>query len=451
MRTRQHLLALVAVALIPCPSNAQGEPGVHQGKPWEAVEAEREEIEEAIIGGDLAGGFVTATSALYEHRLTPSFSDIAMSIHRAFLGIPLHQALEYSDFLQTQLSGSGDGLAWFYAGLAARAIEDEERAAQAFAKALEDPDCCRIPLTYTYLGASQLWAGEIHAASEAFEAAVHAASQHATIRFQVRHAFAEEFRKSGNVVLYREAVAQSSLSEDLLERAWGKQQLAQLAWYDGDSENFTSLIPLALADHQTFNASTEWSSRWEEERWAALEALLESAQAAIQGATDGRLALDYESAILDAYIGDVTSAYDRMVPYLPQYPLSEIDSWEGQKQVWGQRLHVIANNLLARLGRYEEAIAGYEAMIRFTRNTDSIRFVPHVHCHLGYACLLADRLEDARAAYETGLSLLDVPGEVTDPAVMYIRNGEISENARMMFVANYRWLLREIEQRERMQ
>ena len=87
-------------------------------------------------------------------------------------------------------------------------------------------------------------------------------------------------------------------------------------------------------------------------------------------------------------------------------------------------------------------------MIPYARNTSHVKFEPHIYCHLGYCLKSAGRFKEALEAYETGLSLLDVPDQVVDPSVAYYREGRIGKNARMSFVANYRHLVDTIRRLE---
>ena len=93
-------------------------------------------------------------------------------------------------------------------------------------------------------------------------------------------------------------------------------------------------------------------------------------------------------------------------------------------------------------------MAGFRGMLPYARDNYHEKFEPHIYCQMGYALKCAGRLEEAKEAYETGLAVLDAPGETLDPNVAYYPQGRIGKNRRMDFVANYRHLMRALARRE---
>jgi len=322
-----------------------------------------------------------------------------------------------------------------------------EEAVPAFKQASQDSVCCMVPLTYALLGQACAQVGDIRAATEAFRASVKAASKEQVVQFQMRNLYAETMLEKGQITEWQKAVEECCNSNYLLECAWGLEQEAQYAWHRKDMTAFESFINLALAQAETYGASPTWQWRFENDRWEWTTWHLKNAKAALAGENGGRLFFDMESEAIDEFQGDLEAALERMEPWLPLYPLKDIDTWSPTEQLWGQHLHVIYSNTLARLGRHDEAIAGLEAMLPYARDTHYVKFEPRIHCYIAYALMLAGRLDDARAEYETGLSILDAPGQILDPSIAYYPQGRIGRKSRVMFVANYRYLMNQIARR----
>ena len=197
-----------------------------------------------------------------------------------------------------------------------------------------------------------------------------------------------------------------------------------------------------------YDVSTQWQWRFEKERWDQLTRHLGYAGAALEGASDGMLALDYEAAMVEIREGSMDLALKRFERWLDDYPISEVRNWDDNRRLWGQRLHLMYNHVLGRLLRTDEAVEGFQEMLRYATDTYHVKFEPHIFSQMGYALSAADRLEEARDAYETALSLLDVPGEIVDPNVGYHPKGRMGKTARMGAVANYRNVLNRLAQKE---
>jgi hypothetical protein len=446
---RAMIFLFVLIAFLAAPSWAQRDSSAFEGKAWEQVERERDAIETAILTGEPADALVLSTSNLYLQRNSPAFDDVATSIFRAYAGLPLDEAQARLEFQCEQLKDRTNGLGWLAAGLAARAVMNPASAAHAFRCAASDEMCCRIPFTNILLFESLIPLGRVDEATAAYREAVHSASGDPSTLFQVRYKFAEVLRDQGRLALWRESVEACAQSELPLERAYGLQQQALYAWYQQDLETFERKVGKAVVANSAYNASTEWLYRWDNDRWKSVSRHLGYASAALEGATDGRMILDFESTAVFAQAErKLEFALERVEPWVAHYPLEEIDSWDDTRQLWGQRLHLFHNNLLGRLGRTEEALDGFRNMLPYARDNYHTKFEPHVYCQMGYALKCADRLEEAREAYETGLSILDVPGEVVDPDIAYYPGGRIGKKRRMGFVANYRHLMRTIRRLE---
>jgi tetratricopeptide (TPR) repeat protein len=427
---------------------AQRDSSVFDGTPWESVEQERDAIESAILSGNAADALVVSTSNLYLHRNSPSFDSIATSVFRAYAGLSPDEAERQLEFAVSELDGEENGLGWLAAGLLARAAMKEASAAEAFRCAASDEMCCRIPQTNILLFESLIPLGQIEEATAAYEAAVKSASTDPTVLFQVRQKFAEAMREQGRTAFWQETARSCSESEDPLESAWGNQQQALYAWYQGDREAFAEALGKATVARSALDASAESEWRWVSDRRKWTDRHLGYATAALEGSTAAQLALDVECSTLAAQERDLKKALTFLEPWLPRFPIGKVDEWDDPTKLWGQRLHLYYNILLGRLGRYDEAVAGFRRMIPYARNTSHVKFEPHIYCHLGYALKIAGRYKEALEAYETGLSLLDVPDRVVDPSVVYYREGRIGKNARMGFVANYRHLVETVRRME---
>lgn len=441
---RWVVYGLLCVAM---PVWGQRDLSVHSGKPWEKIEEQRAAIEDTILSGNVGGGFVLSASHLFEWKNTPAFSDIATSVFRAYGGIPLSEEEQLLTFLKGELKTNSQGVGWLECGLLAMALMKPEEAVPAFQQASQDSICCQAPLTYALLGQACAQAGDIRAATEAFRMAVDAASNEQVVRFQMRSLYAETMLEKGQITEWQKAVEECCNSNYPLECAWGLEQEAQYAWHRKDMTAFESFINLALAQAATYGASPTWHWRFEKDRWEWTTERLKNAKAALEGVNDGKLIFDMESEAIDEFQGNLEAALRRMDPWLPLYPLKEIDTWDSTRQLWGQRLHMIYYNTLTRLGRHDEAIAGLETMLPYARDNYHVKFEPHLHCYIAYALMLSGRLDEARAEYESGLSVLDAPGKTLDPFIAYYPEGRIGKKARVMFVANYRYLMNQIAKR----
>ena len=445
---RVKLCFAVVLVSLQSMSWGQRDSSVFEGKPWEGVEQERDAIENAILGRGAAGSLVLSGSSLYLRRNTPAFEDVTTSVYRAYAGIPPEEAESMLGFLVAEASSQHSGLGWIQAGLCARALEKPKEAASSFRQAVQDKECCNLPMTYVFLGKSLLESGDTEGAIEAFDRAVEAASPQATVLFQVRYQFAESLSGHTKRTQWLRVLDDCAHSSNPLEKAWGLQQQGQDAWRLGDLATFERKAGEAAAALSPYDASTQWQWRFEKERWDQLTRHLGYAGAALEGASDGMLALDYEAAIAEILEGSMELALKRLEPWLDHYPISEVRNWDDNRRLWGQRLHLLYNNVLGRLNRTDEAVEGFQEMLVYATDTYHVKFEPEIYGQMGYALSLADRLDEAREAYETGLSLLDVPGEIVDPNVAYYRKGRMGKQVRMGAVANYRNVLIRLAQEE---
>lgn len=418
------------------------------GKPCERIEKQCDAIEETILSGDVGGGFVLSASHLNEWKDTPAFNDIATSVYRAYGGLPLAEEEQLLSYLKGELAVKSVGLGWLECGLLAMAAMKPEEAIPAFKHATEDSFCCQAPLTYALLGQALTCTGNISEATQAFQSAIKAASKEQMIQFQMRSLFADTMHDQGKLVEWQKAVEECCNSSYPLECAWGLQQEAQYAWYRKDRLGFESFTNLAVAQLSIMGASPVWQWSWEKGRWNRTARHLGYAQAALKGSTDAAMILDYESAVLDSNRGDLESAMRWIEKWPSRYNLAEIDQWDEVRQLWVQRVYVAYYHFLSRMGRVDEGVAGIKAMIPFARDTIHEKFVTTIYCHLGYALMQGERLKEAKEAFEMGLSLLDVPGEIIDPALAYCPNGRIDKKNRVEFVANYRDILNYFNQLE---
>jgi len=437
--------ALLCVAL---PVSGQRDTSVFKGKPWERIEQQRDDIESTILSGDVGSGYVLSASHLFEWKNTPAFYDIATSVYRAYGGLPLSEQENLLSFLKGELSINPQGIGWLEYGLLAMAAMKPEKAIPAFKQAAMDSLCYQAPLTHALLGVARTQTGGIRGATESFQTAIKAASKEQVVQFQMRNLYAETMLEKGRIAEWQKAVEECCNSNSPLECAWGLEQEAQNAWHRKDMTAFESFINLALAQAATYGASPSWQWRFEKDRWEWTTERLKNAKAALDGENDGKLIFDIESEAIDEFQGNLEDALKRLEPWLPLYPLKEIDTWDSTRQLWGQRLHMIYYNTLTRLGRHEDAIAGLEAMLPYARDNYHVKFEPHIHCYIAYALMLSGRLDEARAEYETGLSVLDAPGKTLDPSIAYYPEGRIGKKARVMFAANYRHLMGQINKRE---
>jgi len=441
------LLSTLFVLILPSPwAAAQRDSSAFEGLPWEAVEQERDAIENAILSDKLPSGLVISGSAMYLRNNSPAFQDITTSVFRAYAGLPPEKAEDILAFLVEQASSQPSGLGWIEAGLCARSLMKADPAVVAFREALKDQECCNIPMTYAYLGQSLLETGDIQGATESFVAGIRAASGQPSVLFQVRHLYIESLLGRGLTASREKILAEAAASNYPLERSWALHQLAQEAWRQGDMETFSHRVGEAVLAKSVYGATPQWLWRWDQDRWNQLQRHLGLAMAALEGASDGKLALDFETAIAEVYEGSLEAALARLEPWLDDYPLEEVPKWDATRRLWGQRLHLFHNNLLGRLGRTDEAVAGFYNMLAHATDTYHVKFEPEIWCQLGYCLFAANRLEEAREAYETGLSLVDVPGDVLDPKVAYYRKGRIGKQARMNAVANYRGLINRLSE-----
>jgi tetratricopeptide (TPR) repeat protein len=448
MKKAACFLTLVAVLLCSGACWAQRDSAAFEGTPWEEVERERDAIEQTILSGNITSGLVLSGSSMYLRKGEPDFLDIATSVSRAYAGLPLTQAESILATLVDEATAHPSGLGWVEAGLMAQASMKPEKAVTAFQEALKDEECCRIPLVYTFLGQSLLGVADLPGATATFEEAVRAASGETTILFQVRHTYGESMLEQGKAEAWQEIAGRCAESSHQVERVWGLQQQAQYAWYKNDLKLFEEKVGEAVIAGSGLNASTEWRYRFDHDKWKWASRHLGYAIAALEGASDGKAALDYESAAIDVFAGDVQAGFKRLEPWVEYYDLRNIDEWDANRQLWAQRIHLFYNNFLARLGRQEEAVARLQEMLPYARDNYHTKFEPHIYCHIGYCLMLGEKFDEAKEAFDMGLSALDVPGEVVDPNVGYYREGRIGKKARMNFVANYRYLLNRIAERE---
>ena len=444
-----HRIAFMGLFLfLLSPVDAQRDIAVHAGKPWERIEQQRDDIENTILSGNLGGGYVLSASHLYEWKDTPAFLDIATSVQRAYGGLPLTQEEHLLEFLKSELVAKSFGIGWLECGLLAMAAMKPEEAIPAFKRATEDPLCCKAPLTYALLGQALSERGNIAEATQAFQAAIKAASKEQAVQFQMRHLYAETMLGKGEIEEWQRAVQDCCNSTYPLECAWGLEQEAQYAWYREDMKSFETFVDLALAQISVYGESPEWKWRWDKDRWDWVTRHLGYCQSAIEEASDGQLVMDYEASVIDGNRDDPYSAIARIEPCLSQYKLEEIDSWNPERQLWVQRSYACYYIRLAKIGRTDDAVKGFESMIPLARDNYHEKFEASLHCKLGYALLLADRLKEAQKAYETGLSLLDVPGEIVDPSLAYHPRGRIGKKARFMYAAGYRYVMNQLNPKE---
>jgi len=427
-------------------SHAQRDPNEFTGTPWEAVEAERDAIELALESRNHAEALIHSASALYRRRTEPAFCDVSTSICRAYAGVPVEAAEDYIEFAQWRLDGQTNGLGWLTVAFAAEGAMKPETAVRAYREALKDSMCCEIPFVYSDLARNLVYEGRLDEATRTFAEAVRAASETAVPLFQIRHTFGETMRECGRLDRWREVTADCSSSALPLEKAWGLQQAALSAWSEGDGQTFAEKAERARAAASIYSETTPFSWRWMRDQWNTVDRHLHYAELALAESPVGAMILDLESAALDESRGDIQGAFDRIEPYIEQYPIEEVDAWDEDLLLWGQRLHVAYNNYLGRLGFHDEAVAGFQGMIPYARDTYHTKFEPHLYCQLGYTLMNAGRLVEAKSAFETGLSVLDVLGETVDPNLGYVREGRIGKRKRMCFVANYRWVLARLEE-----
>jgi tetratricopeptide (TPR) repeat protein len=448
MKQEARFLILASVLLCSGVCWAQRDSSVFDGKPWEDVEREIDAIEEAILGWDLATGMILSGSSMYVRRDLPAFEDITNSLCRSYAGLPPEEAEAMLRFLSEEASSQHSGLGWIQAGLCARALEKSADAASSFRQALKDTECCDLPTTYLLLGISLQETGDTEGAVSAFDRAVESAASRPTVLFQTRYRIAETLWGHSKFDRWLQVLDECAQSSNPLEKGWGLQQQAQEAWRLGEKETFAEKAGEAIVALLPFDASTEWQWRFEKERWDQLTRHLEYAGAALGGASDGMLAMDYHAAIVEISEGSMDLALRRLERWLDDYPISEVRNWDENRRLWGQRLHQVYNDMLGRMMRTDEAVAGFREMLLYATDTYHVKFEPHIYASMGYALSGADRLEEARDAYETALSLVDVPGEVIDPNVAYHPKGRMGKRARMAAVANYRNVLGRLAEKQ---
>ena len=441
MRHLNWIAFMALLLFLLSPVDAQRDISVHAGKPWERIEQQRDDIENTILSGNLGGGFVLSASHLYEWKDTPAFLDIATSVQRAYGGLPLTQEEHLLEFLKSELVAKPFGIGWLECGLLALAAMKVNEAVPAFQNALRDPLCRQVPLTHALLAQAHYHMGDIGAATQSFRAAIKAASKEQAVQFQMRYLYADAMQGSGHFEEWQKAVEDCCNSTYPLECAWGLEQEAEYAWYRKDMKSFETFVDLALAQISVYGESPEWKWRWDKDRWDWVTRHLGYAKAALAGASDGQMILDYGASILEGDLGNLEGAKAMIAPWLSLYKLEDIDTWTAERQLFVQRAYIAYYILQARTGQVEEAVQGFESMIPLARDTYHDKFKVSLYCHLGYALLQGQRHEDARKAYEIGLSLLDVPGEIIDPSIAYHPRGLIGKNSRVGFVANYRNLI----------
>jgi tetratricopeptide (TPR) repeat protein len=322
------------------------------------------------------------------------------------------------------------------------------QAVPAFQEALKDEQCCEIPMTHALLGQSLYEIGEVTGAMSAFVDAEKEAPVDPAVVFQIRRLHSKTVRETGRTDLWLDTIRECAESGFSLERAWGLEQQAEYAWYQGDSEVFAQRIGQAAVALSAYDASSETRSIWEETRYKQIERHLGYAAAVLEGSDEMGIVFDYETSFLDTGAGNLEAALNRLDPWVERYPLDQIDTWSGELVFWGQRTHLFHNSLLGRMGRLDEAVRGFQNMLANVRDSDRMSFEPHIYCHLAYCLMCAGRLQEAREAYEMGLSVLEIPGQIVDPTVAYCRGGRIATKARMMFVENFRSLTNQIAQKE---
>ena len=413
-------------------------------------ETDCQAVETTILSGNLTNGAVLAASSLYLYRHHPKLPELALTLKRSYSGLPPDDARQLLGFEQQQVQGTTNGLAWLNVGLLAEACEDQAAAREAYEKALEDEECCKVPTTYLLAGMAKARIGDTTGAREAYDSAINAASQDADSCYLICHDFAENLFYIGEYGLAREVVEESlnQNNNTPLARAWALAMAIFFAdRYDGNEE--AAKEKFAELDH-IMQSEIENATLVVKNEFEYVHILHRLAKDMVEGSTIARMIADGFVASASFQQMKKEEVADLLQPWIETFTLDDIAALDPEIR-W-----------LAM-----EVFTQYYLAIRTDANTDVIvslyqQILDHpvlgkeplnrvnVNCWIGYCLSLANRTDESLAYFDTGLTADEEnaiwPAQPSEPHPTFIINGVVPPEDRAKYVANYRNVLSRILQ-----
>lgn len=421
----------------------------------EAYEKVAADLKSALIESELSDSIIHSGSSLMVWKDSADLLALTdRTIEATYAGFSpaeLHQEVRRR---KASYGGQVNWLLWFDTGLMAMAAERYEDAALCFSESIKDAEIEGNPYPLAYLGRTKLRQDNLEEARQFYHAAIEAASPTPPARLQIRFMYAMDLYDAGAFYGAFEdggPIEEALASEYPLEQCFALYESLLRSWAENDEASIGQLLP-ALKDSLK-GASPRDDSPFEHRRYSQAVELSQRIESASAGETLSRMVLDEESCDLFFRTGRWEEARDKLKPWVEEYPLTGYSEWGEDLRDAATWVHL--NHLLALCvaGDPESAEAGFETYLQTVPEADFPRKVIEAWCWLGYSHLLQGELEEAAAAFETGLekdardSVSIQEGLPTDPLQPRIVGGKMRHQTRKAFVKQYRDALLLLQER----
>ncbi|MCG3195714.1 MAG: hypothetical protein GHCLOJNM_00181 [bacterium] len=406
---------------------------------------------EAVIGqGELVSALPDSGRVLYVWRESGDFLDLLRKVEEAYAS-QTEQAIREGLQQRSQeiLSGTAEGIMLLDAAILNRALGNLVGAEECLRKAVEDPLYVENPGVGVLLGRTLLDAGRLAEATPEYELAILLAEQlgDPSAVFAVRHASADDLYRHEQVNLGVRAASECLQSDYLMERAWA---LGVWIIYSHHIGNPTEALRAYTELSELLPGVTPSpASDWEQRRFGQTQTTLSWYRGVLEGDTLSRMILDVEAADPDFKSGNLIAVERRLRPWKDRFPLSAFDTIQGPTREWVVWVHYNYHAVNSILGRYTDAEAGFREMTERIPAEEFAGRVVDAWCWLGHVLRCQGRLEEAQAAFESGLALdqggSDAEAEAVDFTRLRLREGKTSGSQRVSYVHEYQRLLEQLQ------
>ena len=356
-------------------------------------EADQAFVERNILSGDPASALVASSSVLYTWTDYRDLPELLTSLRLAYQGLSREDAHQLLLFRQ---QNAESGLAWLDNGILAQSIGRHRDAVAAFTEALQDPDCCKVPYSYTSLGSALLDIRDVTGAESAFSSAVNGASQDLLTLFRVHKEVASQFYDHGHLDRAIAWMRRCATSEEPVARAWALGQEISYAWYLQDREALRAVRDTLEGVIADATPDPELGSHVRMIKHT--HRMLDAASGYLEGSSEAHLVLDVivtDALFRERRFEEVKALLEK---WITKYPLSESATWDAELANWALSAHNCYYATLCHLGDTETSAQFYEAFLPAASGYPE--YEVHGHAWLGFCLGKLGRLNEAASYFE---------------------------------------------------
>lgn len=384
-------------------------------------------------------------SVLYTWKEYRDFPELLTSLRHVYQGLSREEAYQLLEFRQQNVHS---GLTSMDNGILAQSIGRRQDAVAAFTAALRDPECCKVPYTYTSLGGALLDIRDTTGAESAFNSAVKGASQDLLNLFRVCEVAASEFYTRGHIDRAVAWMRKCATSEAPFARAWALGHEITYAWYLQDREALSTARDALEGVIASATPHPELGSHLRMIEYTRL--MLDAASGYLEGSSEAHLVLDVvvtDALFRERRFEDVKRLLEK---WITKYPLSDSAMWNAEFANWALSAHNCYYATLCHLGETETAAQLYQALLPAASGYPEYQV--HAYAWLGFCLGKLKQLGEAASYFEMAL-LVDNETEEDDGIVVpfdrrFSPHGIVSPEARRWYADGYRITLFRLERED---